>query len=71
MNDLIETACHNACQAMHAECMRAIGDGGCPQTCLVLAAALNALLVEGVKANDLVLCAQHLRKTAAPEKDQP
>jgi len=24
MNDLIETACHNACQAMHHESRRAI-----------------------------------------------
>lgn len=65
-DDLIETACHNACQAMHAEINRLISELRTPETCLILAAALDALLVEGIKANDLVLCAQHLRKSAAP-----
>ena len=64
--DLIETACHNACQAMHDEDKRAVQAREMPQTRLILAAALDALLVEGIKANDLVLCAQHLRKSAAP-----
>ena len=66
MSDLIETACHNAVQAMHDESMQAYREQRTPETCLILAAALDALLVEGIKANDLVLCAQHLRKSAAP-----
>jgi hypothetical protein len=64
--DLIETACHNACQAMHRESRRAISEQRTPETCLILAAALDALLVEGVQANDLVLCADRLRRSAAP-----
>lgn len=66
--DLIETACHNACQAMHRESECAHREQRSPEACLILAAALDALLVEGIGGNDLVLCAQHLRKTAAPRR---
>jgi hypothetical protein len=66
MNDLIETACHNAVRAMHHESRRAHRLQRSPEACLVLAAALDALLVEGIKANDLVLCADRLRRSAAP-----
>jgi hypothetical protein len=68
VNDLIETACHNACQAMHRESTRAIRAQESPQTCLILAAALDALLVEGVSGNDLVHCADRLRRSAAPRR---
>ena len=67
--DLIETACHNACRAMHDESTRAIRAEESPQTCLILAAALDALLVEGVSGNDLVACAAQLRKSAAPRRE--
>jgi hypothetical protein len=39
--DLIETACHNACQAMHRESERAHREQRSPEACLILAAALN------------------------------
>jgi len=70
MNDLIETACHNAVRAMYDESARAHREQRSPQARLILAAALDALLVEGVSANDLVLCAQHLRRSAAPGRVQ-
>ncbi len=66
--DLIETACHNACQAMHRESERAHQEQRSPEACLLLAAALDALLVEGISANDLALCADRLRRSAAPRR---
>lgn len=66
--DQIETACHNACQAMHAECTRAIDDGGAPQTCLILAAALEAMYREGITGDDLPACVDRLRRSAAPRR---
>lgn len=66
--DLIETACHNAIHAMHDECMRAIGEGGSPQACLVLAAALEVLLAEGATGWQLADCIDHLRRQAAPRR---
>ena len=66
--DLIETACHNAKRAMHDECSRSIGNGGSPETCLVLAAALDALIREGISGDDLPACATHLRRQAAPRR---
>jgi hypothetical protein len=65
--DLIETACHNACHAMHRECMRAIGEGGSPENCLVLAAGLESMHREGVSGDDLPDCIEHLRRSAAPK----
>jgi len=65
-DDLIETACHNAVRAMHDESWRAHRLQRSPEACLILAAALDALLVEGVKANDLVHCVDRLRRSAAP-----
>lgn len=35
--DLIETACHNACQAMHRESERAHREQRSPEACLILA----------------------------------
>lgn len=66
--DLIETACHNAVQAMHDECMRAIGEGGSPQACLVLAAALDAMSAEGIWGPQWLDCVGHLRRQAAPRR---
>jgi hypothetical protein len=71
MTDLIETACHNACQAMHAESRRAISNQRSPETCLTLAAALEALLHEGIGGDELAACAQHLRQSVAPWMVQP
>ncbi len=66
--DLIETACHNACHAMHRECMRAIGEGGSPEPCLVLAAGLESMHREGVSGDDLPACIDRLRRSAAPKR---
>jgi len=64
--DLIETACHNACQAMHAESAAAYREQRTPETCLILAAALDALLVEGISGSQWLDCAAHLKLSAAP-----
>jgi hypothetical protein len=68
MNDLIETACHNACQAMHRESERAHREQRTPETCLILAAALEAIYVEGVKSHHLPACIDWLRRSAAPRR---
>jgi hypothetical protein len=64
--DLIETACHNACHAMHAESRRAISEQQTPETCLILAAALEAMHREGITGDDLPACIDRLRRSAAP-----
>jgi hypothetical protein len=64
--DLIETACHNACQAMHRESERAIHAQRSPETCLILAAALEAMLTEGVSGSQWLDCVAHLKLSAAP-----
>lgn len=70
MNDLIETACHNAVQAMYAEARRAISDQRTPESCLILAAALeaiyDAIYAEGIKHHHLPACIDRLRRSAAP-----
>lgn len=66
--DLIETACHNACQAMYRESMRATGDERSPETCLVLAAALEAMHREGISGDDLPACIDRLKRSAAPRR---
>jgi len=66
MNDLIETACHNACHAMHAEIQRAVREERMPETCLILAAALDAMVAEGITSDDLPACVDHLRRSASP-----
>jgi hypothetical protein len=66
--DLIETACHNAVQAMHAEARRAISEQRTPESCLILAAALDALLAEGVSGSQLMDCSARLRLSAAPRR---
>jgi hypothetical protein len=64
--DLIETACHNACQAMHRESERAHREHRSPEACLILAAALEAMHREGVTGDDLPACIDRLRRSAAP-----
>lgn len=66
--DLIETACHNACQAMHHESRRAIAAQRTPETCLILAAALDAMRREGVTGDDLPACIDRLRRSAVPRR---
>ena len=65
-DDLIETACHNACQAMHRESECAHREQRSPEACMILAAALDALLVEGIGGNDLPACTDRLKRSAAP-----
>ena len=68
MNDLIETACHNAVQAMHRESGRAHLEQRSPEACLILAAALEVLLAEGATGWQLADCIGHLRRQAAPRR---
>ena len=68
MNDLIENACHNACQAMHHESRRAISEQRTPETCLILAAALETMHREGVTGDDLPACIERLKRSAAPKR---
>ena len=68
MNDLIETACHNACQAMHRESERAHQEQRSPEAYLILAAALDALLAEGVSGSQWLDCAAHLKLSASPRR---
>lgn len=67
-DDLIETACHNAVQAMHDESMQAYREQRSPEACLILAAALEVLLAEGATGWQLADCIGHLRRQAAPRR---
>ncbi len=71
MNDLIETACHNACQAMHRESERAHREQRSPEACSILAAALDALLAEGVSGSQWMDCSARLKLSAAPRRVAP
>jgi hypothetical protein len=68
--DLIETACHNAVQAMHRESERAHREQRSPEACLILAAARvgldDALYAEGLNHHHLPACIDRLRRSAAP-----
>ena len=64
--DLIETACHNACQAMHHETRRAIAAQRTPEPSLIRAAALATMRREGITGDDLPACIDRLRRSAAP-----
>jgi hypothetical protein len=67
--DLIETACHNACQAMHRESERAHREQQSPETCLILAAALEVLLTQGIETYDgFRACHDHLLRSASPRR---
>ena len=70
MSDQIETACHNAVQAMHREAARAHREQRSPEACLILAAALQILLQEGIADyKSLRNCRDHLLQQAAPRRD--
>ena len=66
--DLIETACHNACQAMHRESERAHREQRSPEACLILAAALETMHREGITGDDLPACIDRLKRSAAPRR---
>jgi hypothetical protein len=66
--DLIETASHNACQAMHRESERAHREQRSPEACLILAAALETMHREGITGDDLPACIDQLRRSAAPRR---
>ena len=66
--DLIETACHNACQAMHRESECAHREQRSPEACVLLAAALEAMLTEGVSGSQWLDCVAHLKLSAAPRR---
>ena len=67
--DAIETACHNAIQAIHGEAKAAIGEKRSFDDRLALAAALEAIDHEAYDGHfllpDLI---KHLRRTAAPRR---
>jgi len=66
--DLIETACHNACQAMHRESERAHREQRSPEACLILARALEAMHQEGITGDDLHFCIDRLKRSAPPRR---
>jgi len=70
MSDQIETLCHNACQAMHRESERAHRQHSSPEACLILAAALDVLLVEGISFQEMRECLDRLKRLAAPGRVQ-
>ena len=64
--DAIETACHNAIRAMHDQAAIAHRDGRSPEACLILAAAITQLLLQGITSQELSDCMAHLTRQAAP-----
>jgi len=61
--DAIETACHNAIRAMHDQASIAHREGRSPEACLILAAAVTQLLLQGIMA--------HVTRQAAPRRRAP
>lgn len=73
--DAIETACHNAIQAIRHESEAAVRDGRSFDDRLALAAALEAIQRESSADQPditapfgLLDCIDHLRRTAAPRR---
>ena len=66
--DAIETACHNAIRAMHDQAAIAHREGRTPEACLILAAALNQLQLQGITGEELSDCMVHLTRQAAPRR---
>lgn len=69
--DAIETACHNAKRAMHDQAAIAHSEGRSPETCLILAAALTQLHLQGITGGELIECVVHLTRQAAPRRRAP
>lgn len=67
--DAIEAACHNAMRAMHDQASIAHREGRSPETCLVLAAAINQLVLEEITGDELSECVVHLTRQAAPRRE--
>lgn len=66
--DAIETACHNAIRSMHDQAAIAHHDGRSPEACLILAAAITQLHLEGITGDELLDCVAHLTRRAAPRR---
>ena len=66
--DAIETACHNAIRAMHDQASIAYREGRNPEACLILAAAITQLQLEGITGEELSGCMIHLTRQAAPRR---
>lgn len=66
--DAIETACHNAIRAMHDQATIAHRDGRSPEACLILAAALNQLVLQDITGEQLTDCIVHLTRQASPRR---
>lgn len=66
--DAIETACHNAIRAMHDQAAIAHRESRSPETCLILAAALTQLMLQGITGDELSDCMVHLTLQAAPRR---
>jgi hypothetical protein len=69
--EAIETACHNAIRAMHDQATIAHDEGRSPEACLILAAAINQLILEGITSDQLSDCMMHLTRQAAPRRGAP
>ena len=66
--DAIEAACHNAIHAMHREAARAHREQRSPEACLILAAAVTQLHLQGISGEELSDCIAHLTRQAAPRR---
>ena len=66
--DAIETACHNAIRAMHDQASIAHREGRSPEACLILAAAITQLHLQGITGEELSDCMTHLTRQAAPRR---
>jgi hypothetical protein len=53
---------------MHRESERAHREQRSPEACLILAAALDALLAEGVSGSQWMDCSARLKLSAAPRR---
>jgi hypothetical protein len=70
VTDQIEAACHNAMRAMHRAAERAHREQRSPETCLILAAGLEALLCEGIDDYEQLRdCRDHLVRPASPLRE--
>lgn len=69
--DAIETACHNAIRAMHDQATIAHRESRSPEACVILAAAINQLHLQGITGPELLDCVAHLTRRAAPRRREP
>jgi hypothetical protein len=66
--EAVETACHNAIRAMHDQAAIAHREGRVAQACMILAVAINQLILAGITSEQLPDCMMHLTRQAAPRR---